>query len=77
MKIVQCMEKVKGINHKNTIEVFYPELRNNQKYSSTQVVHLKHGPKLTADINPEIFDDSDSLERSLSFGNILERKKDK
>ena len=77
MKIVQCTEKVKGINHKNTIEVFYPELRHNQKYSLTHVVHLKHGQKLTADINPEIFDDSDSLERSLSFNNILDRKKDK
>lgn len=51
MKIVQCMEKVKGINHKNTIEVFYPELRHNSKYKSFHVVHLKPGSKLNADIN--------------------------
>ena len=71
MKIIQCMEKVKGINHKNTIEVFYPELRHNQKYMSSHVVHLKPGAKLTADINQDIFDNKDSLERNLRFDNLL------
>ena len=71
MKIVQCMEKVKGINHKNTIEVFYPELRHNQRYTSSQVVHLKPGTKMTADINPEIFDNTDTLEKNLRFDNLL------
>lgn len=65
------MEKVKGINHKNTIEVFYPDLRHNTKYMSSHVVHLKPGTKLTADINPEIFDNSDTLERSLRFDTLL------
>ena len=70
MKIAQCMEKIKGINHKNTIEVFYPELRHNQRYMSNHVVHLKQGTKLTADINTDIFNVSDSLERKLRFDNI-------
>ena len=70
-KLIQCKEKIKGINHKNAVEVHFPFLNQNNKYETNQVAKLIPGPRQTAEIDKSIFNTVDSLERTLEYSNLL------